>query len=751
MVNQHDVMIVNAVAVDFARNVTTVAGNETRLEPKLAQLLRYFLDRRQKTLTRDQIIDDIWNGAAGADQSLTNAVSQLRKLLTAARPDAAVIETIPKVGYRFVASVKAPDEAEGIMAHAAERPATRSALPIRQRPKLWAAMGAAALLAIIGFLVNHISAGRANAPINGSLREGSAPVLAVVPFTADASMATLAFPVDGFSLDLTETLIGAKDLDVIAPESAFQFRESNAKLVEIDERLGATHFIDGRIEQTPEGVVVSARLVEASNGYEIWSRRYSSDLDGLGQVRERISQDVAKAFSVSPTAERRSRTSEAVYERYLRGVVKQREGAAGSLLQAKALFEEAIRDEPQFAEAHARLAQVYLSLGAEIGGVETISPDAAAAHAEPHIEKALSLTPTGAEALEAQWRLQLSRNNCVDAEETLMTTLDHYPSNAAAQYSLYQALCCQGKWLAAYEAARRASILDPFNDQYAMDRASTLILLDDYDGAKEIWRRILEQHPNKSTGYRGLGHFHRFSGELAKAQQWYTQALDVNSGLIWNKLYAARNLTDMGLMKEAIALYPENHRWELHYAAGDFDTALAALADEEGDPVEEGDIDELAEIYAAAGRFDQARALLEIYAERSPGTTGPLFADFPELDIPAPLLVHLRRAAGDEAGAAELSARAELFIDAYRDGGGDDYLLNVIEARLAAATGDGDAAARWLRRAVDRGFRIRRAHYFPEFTSIDHGGLRQELARMDALAAADRRRFLESIAAAQNE
>ena len=325
--------------------------------------------------------------------------------------------------------------------------------------------------------------------------------------------------------------------------------------------------------------------------------------------------------------------------------------------------------------------------GAEIGGVAALDPDEAKSRAQPHIDAALALAPLASDSLEAKWRLQLSRNDCAGAERTLETALAHYPSNAAAQYQLYQSRCCQGKWIAAFESARNASLLDPFDDQYAMDYASTLILLNRYDEAERVWRRILELQPERSTGYRGLGHYNRFQGKLAAAQDWYAQALEINPDLIWNRLYAARNLLDMGLFDAARALYPDSHRWELFFAQGEFDRALAALTSSRGEPDDDASHDEIAEILSAQKRFDESRALLEGYAAKTEGTIGPLFADFPELDIPAPHLVYLRRRDGDAAGVDELAALIRVFIAGYRDGGGDDYLLDV--HRSPSRRGDG--------------------------------------------------------------
>ncbi|MEO1014721.1 MAG: winged helix-turn-helix domain-containing protein [Pseudomonadota bacterium] len=105
-------MMINGQVVDFNRNVVERDVSELRFEPKIARLLCLFAENNGSVISRQTIIDEVWSGAFGADQSLTTAVSQLRKILNEAGIGARAIETVPKIGYRFVAEV-APATAPG--------------------------------------------------------------------------------------------------------------------------------------------------------------------------------------------------------------------------------------------------------------------------------------------------------------------------------------------------------------------------------------------------------------------------------------------------------------------------------------------------------------------------------------------------------------------------------------------------------------------------------------------------------------
>lgn len=93
------------VIINFERNVIETGDGEVRLEPKVSRLLAALCLSSGKVLARDDLIRSIWDNAAGADQSLTNAISQIRKVLREHVSETVAIETVPKRGYRFVGEV----------------------------------------------------------------------------------------------------------------------------------------------------------------------------------------------------------------------------------------------------------------------------------------------------------------------------------------------------------------------------------------------------------------------------------------------------------------------------------------------------------------------------------------------------------------------------------------------------------------------------------------------------------------------
>ncbi len=785
---------IGALVVDPLGNSITHDNENIRVEPKLIEVLSVLAAHAGDVVTRDDILNAVWpNAVATSDESLTRVISELRRSMAIAPGGRNYIQTIPKRGYRLAAEVDLNPPGTGASEvpdpNSKPNPRAKPAVsdgkpeqlpnqfdtpsPTRDYP-IRAIAASITFLALLGLVMfwtpfQETSRKADNQPLSTSEitdKSQASSFFDAQPNTSRAVTSLVVLPLksnpsnpkaDYLNESVAEQLINAlstsEEIRVLAHSSAFAFRDNRQNYEQMASVLDVTHVLDGEISSGPDGEHLTANLIDVSSGNSVfsWSAplEYGEMEHSLTALQSAIVNFGTDRFSSHKTKEKRSANdgfrlaSAEAYDHYLRGVAKQRAGGTENLRQARALFETSILLDPDYGPAHGRLAQTILSLGAEIGGVTVLDRTDARASATPHVSKALNLTPMGIDALEAQWRLQLSDGRCVDAEKTLETALARYPSHAPAHYSLYEARCCLGKWIAAYASAETAAMLDPFNDQYAMDHASTLILQDRYDDAHAIWRRVLDQHPEKSTGYRGLGHYNRFQGKLAAAKNWYDQALTIEPNLMWNRLYAARNLADLGLFEEAAALYPSSHQWELHAAKGEFPDALLLLAADGETPKAYSNYDEAAEVLAMLGRFDEAKTLLEAYADATTGLIGPLFADYPELDLPAPHLVFLRKRIGDDAGATELAERTRVFLDEYRENGGSDYLYDVIEARLAAALGNDKIAATWLESAVSRGFRIRRAQYFPEFVALgDNSALQPVLKRMDQLAAADRQALL---------
>ena len=202
---------------------------------------------------------------------------------------------------------------------------------------------------------------------------GNAISIAVLPFANVTGDASQEFFSDGMTDEISGALAKISDLRVVGRASAFQFKGENKDLRAIGQSLGATHLIEGSVRKAGNRVRISAELVQADNGLQVWSDNYDRDLTDVFAIQE----DIAKAIAMSlrmPLGLKpgenlvNSRTKdESVHEEYLRAkaLVRTRSiGNAGAqglaeLTEAARRLEQVVAREPDYAPAWALLGLAY--------------------------------------------------------------------------------------------------------------------------------------------------------------------------------------------------------------------------------------------------------------------------------------------------------------------------------------------------------------------------------------------------------
>jgi len=233
----------------------------------------------------------------------------------------------------------------------------------------WAMTFIIALIAL-GFPVAVVLAWAQHRPAEKERQPSELAVAVAVPSIAVLSFSDLSaakdqdFFCDGIAEELLNALGGISGLQVAARSSSFQFRGRAVDTREIARTLGVTTLLEGSVRKAGERVRVTARLV-SGDGYELWSDTFDRSLQDIFAIQEEIAQAVVRALRVrlsSHEANRLQRTgtrNSTAYEMYLRGREFYRAyWDAKQWLLARQMFKGAIELDPQFAQAHAGLADV---------------------------------------------------------------------------------------------------------------------------------------------------------------------------------------------------------------------------------------------------------------------------------------------------------------------------------------------------------------------------------------------------------
>jgi len=222
---------------------------------------------------------------------------------------------------------------------------------------------------------------------------GGPLAIAVLPFTNMSGVRENEYFSDGMTEELINALGTVKGLEVAARTSSFAFKGKEATVQEIGKRLHVSHVLEGSVRQSGTRLRVRAELINAANGYSVWSQSYDRQLKDVFDVQDEISQSIVSALSsrlgsaASTPASHHTPHDLIAYDLYLKGRFFWNKRTRDGLQKAVAFFEQAIARDSAYALAYAVLAA--------IGFVE---PKQAYARAKPAALRALALDSTLAEA-----------------------------------------------------------------------------------------------------------------------------------------------------------------------------------------------------------------------------------------------------------------------------------------------------------------------------------------------------------------
>jgi adenylate cyclase len=204
-------------------------------------------------------------------------------------------------------------------------------------------------------------------PDEPSLKSGGKPSIAVLPFVNMSGDAEQEYFSDGISEDIITELSRFPTLAVIARHSAFAFKGQNVKLKQIASQLNVQYVVEGSIRRAGNRVRITAQLIEADTGKQIWAERYDRDLEDIFAVQDEVSRSIVAVLPGRVAQDLLTRTARTppssmqAYELILRGKQHYYLLNAEDLKQSRQLFEMAVAVDPLYARGHAHLADTHVS------------------------------------------------------------------------------------------------------------------------------------------------------------------------------------------------------------------------------------------------------------------------------------------------------------------------------------------------------------------------------------------------------
>ena len=516
------------------------AGLRIRVQQQPMKLLQILLEHPGEVVTREELRTRVWTDESFGDfdQAVNIAIAKLRSALGDSAESPRFIETLPKRGYRFIADVSVvdadarPKKPESM---ASDVPAANKdedklvgfRLPVAPKRQPWPTrwiIAALAILLSLPILAVWLFRSRGSAP--AGIRS-----LAVLPLDNLSGDVSQNYFADGMTDELITDLAQISALRVISRTSVMAYKGARKPLPQIARELKVDAVVEGSVLRSGDQVRITAQLIEASTDKHLWSQSYEGELRDTLALQSRVASAIADQIRINLTPQEKAALKNVkvvnpqAYESYLKGRYFWNKRTADGLKVALAYFNQAIDEDPKYAEAYSGLADTYALLGDWQYAVMT--PKEAYPKAKAAAIKALQLDSRLGEAHNSlAFVLDGFDWNFDAAGKEFRRAIELNPGYATAHHWYAWHLGLLGHYDEAISEMKKAENLDPLSLIINADLAELLVLAHSDDSSIQQSRKTIEMDPNFALAHNQLAQaylqehkYDRAVAELQKAVQ----------------------------------------------------------------------------------------------------------------------------------------------------------------------------------------------------------------------------------------
>ncbi len=307
--------------LDTAKVELRSGGEVCPVEPQVFALLALLVDNRERLVSKDEIIEKVWDGRVVSEAAVASRIKSARKVLGDDGKTQQFIKTIHRQGFRFVADAKVARA--GVADQGGGKPAVKSA------------------------------------------EHTSRPSIAVLPFRPIGAAGLYAAIADALPHELITELSRLRWLFVTARGSSFRLRGSDADIGEIGRLLNVTYCLSGTVEIAGGSLAVTVDLVDTRDGGVVWAEHFAGLIDDVHRIREDIRLRILAALEIQIPLHEAALARLTVTENldawssYHLGLQHMYRFNRHDNAVATALFHQAVTRDPGFARAHAGLSFVH--------------------------------------------------------------------------------------------------------------------------------------------------------------------------------------------------------------------------------------------------------------------------------------------------------------------------------------------------------------------------------------------------------
>jgi len=352
--------------------------------------------------------------------------------------------------------------------------------------------------------------------------------IAVLPFANMSADAENEYLCDGLAEELLNALAKIEDLKVAARTSAFSFKNKNVEVSEIGKALRVETILEGSVRKSGNRLRITVQLVNAADGYHLWSERYDREVKDIFDIQDEITLAVVNALKVKLLGEekaailKRYTYNTEAYELYLKGLHHSYRWTDESYRKSLEYFEKALEKDPEFAPAHAKIADYY-SFHSHVGG---LSPNEIILKWRAAAQRALAIDEGLADAHLAMAHIYFYYDrDWAKAGREFQRAVELNPNSAQAHkhYGLF--LSSRERFDQALAEGKKALELDPLSVAVNFVVSWTYLYVDRFDDALGLVRLMRELDANAPQSYWLEGNLLVANGKYEGAVEAFQKSL----------------------------------------------------------------------------------------------------------------------------------------------------------------------------------------------------------------------------------
>ena len=516
-------------------------GLRIKLQEQPFQVLSLLLARPGELVTREELRKMLWPADTFVDfeHGLNKTINKLREALSDDKERPRYIETLPRRGYRFVATVSSaqpPSEPSGPNGPPAVLvPQPAPAVTANPRRLHWMTPALVLLLGGLALLASALWYRLARRQAHPAVTTSAEPIrsLAVLPLQNLSGENDQEYFADGMTDELITHLGQMRALRVISRTSVVLYKGTAKTLPQIGRELGADAIVEGAVFRSGSRVRITAQLIDARTDHHLWSHAYERDLRDVLVLQDEVARDIANGIRVELTLQEGARLAGShpvnpeAHEAYLKGLFYFNQFTEPDVRKSLGFFQQAIEKDPNYALGYAGLAGYYGEMSFGFGATGNKGCPEAEAAALKAVELDDSLAEThqwlGAIRLYCDWDWQ-------GAESELQRAIQLNPSYSLAHRLYSTLLVMSGRVGEAMSEMDRAVENDPMSADLCRARGGRYYEARQYDQALKQYRKALEMDPKRADPHYGLGDVYARQGRYDLAISEYRKGLELSGG-----------------------------------------------------------------------------------------------------------------------------------------------------------------------------------------------------------------------------